>query len=98
MIYTYIQLDDCENDADCVKGHYCKHAHKFSICHKCEDCQYYYREGSGRSCPKSGLECGPCQKGYSELSQANKEVSPRCVKNDNIVCTDGVISSSTTGN
>ena len=38
-----------------------------------------YRDGTGRSCAKTGFECGPCKKGYKELPQANKQVSERCV-------------------
>ena len=38
-----------------------------------------YRDGTGRSCAKTGFECGPCKKGYEELPQANKQVSERCV-------------------
>ena len=38
-----------------------------------------YRDGTGRSCAKTGFECGPCRKGYVELPQANNQVSERCV-------------------
>ena len=39
----------------------------------------HYRNGAGRSCAKTGFECGPCKEGFEELPQANKQVSERCV-------------------
>ena len=57
-----------------------------------------YRKGNGRSCAKSGYECGPCKNGFEELPQANNQVSKRCVPNQRakLITTIGkVIPSST---